>query len=74
MEREVSSDLVKQKASSIVQNPIPIDVSIKNIVYDPIDMVSMLSQITVKVPLVEIFRIEEHKRKALSWFGGIKDN
>ena len=49
------------------------DINIKNTTYDPIDMVSMLSQIIVKVPLAEMFRIEEHKRKALSWLGGIQD-
>lgn len=32
----------------------------------PIDMLSMLSQITVKVPLSELLRIPEHKEKALS--------
>ena len=46
----------------------------KNTIYDPIDMVSMLSQITIKVPLSKMFRIEEHKKKALSWLGGIQDN
>ena len=63
--------LVKKKVSSTIQTLSPLDVNIKNTTYDPIDMVSMLSQIIVKVPLAEMFRIEEHKRKALSWLGGI---
>ena len=37
-------------------------------------MISMLSQIIVKVPLSKMFMIEEHKRKALSCLGGIQDN
>ena len=74
LEKEASSDSIKQKVSSTIQNPTPLDVNIKNIAYDPIDMVSMSSQITIKVPLAEMFRIEEHKRKALSWLGGIQDN
>lgn len=36
-------------------------------------MISMLSQIIVKVSLSELFRIEEHKRKSWSWLGGIRD-
>ena len=73
LEKEEGFDPVKQKVSSTIQNPSPLDVNIKNTTYDPIDMVSMLSQITIKVPLVEMFKIEEHKRKALSWLGGIQD-
>ena len=41
---------------------------------EPIDMISMLSQITINVPLSELFKIEEHKNKALSWLGGIANN
>lgn len=40
---------------------------------EPIDMISMLSQITVKVPFSKLFRIEEHKSKVLSWLGGIRN-
>ena len=47
---------------------------VKPTISKPIDMISMLSQITVKVPLFELFRIEEHKIKALSWLGGIGNN
>lgn len=47
---------------------------VKLIISNPIDMISMLSQITVKVPLSELFRIDEHKRKTLSWPGGIGNN
>ena len=37
-------------------------------------MLSMLSQLIVKVPLSELFRIEEHKNKALTWLEGIGNN
>ena len=37
----------------------------------PVDMFTMLSQMTVKVPLSEIFRIQEHKSKALEWINGV---
>ncbi len=47
---------------------------VKPIVSDTIDMISMLSQITIKVPLSKLFIIEEHKSKALSWLGGIGNN
>ena len=33
----------------------------------PIDMFSMLSHMTINVPLSEMFRIKEHKNKALAW-------
>ena len=34
-------------------------------------MFTMLSQMIVKVPLSEMFRIEEHKSKALEWINGV---
>ena len=37
----------------------------------PVDMFSMLSKTTVKVPLSKMFRIEEHKNKALAWIKGV---
>ena len=37
----------------------------------PIDMFTMLSQMTIKVPLLEIFRIKEHKSKAIEWISGV---
>ena len=43
LEREASSNLVKQKVSSTFQSPSPLDVKLKNTTYDPIDMVSTLS-------------------------------
>lgn len=55
----------KQKESPVYQPHVP--KVVKSISYDPVDMVSILSQISVKVPLSEMFRIEEHKRKAFSW-------
>ena len=33
-------------------------------------MTTVLSQITVKVPLSELLRIPEHRNKALAWLGG----
>ena len=47
---------------------------VKPTTIEPIDMIAMLSQITMKVPLYELLRIEEHKSKALSWLGGIDAN
>lgn len=44
---------------------------LKPLVYDLVDMIYMLSQIIVKVPLSEMFRIEEHTIKTVSWLGGI---
>ena len=37
----------------------------------PIDMFSFLSQMTIKVPLSEMFKIEEHKNRALAWIKGV---
>ena len=34
-------------------------------------MFTMLSQMNVKVPLSEIFRIKEHKSKAIEWISGV---
>lgn len=39
-----------------------------------IDMMSVLSQITIKVPLSRLLRILEHKNKAIAWVGGEKKN
>ena len=36
-----------------------------------VDMFSMLSQMTIKVPLSEMFRIEENKNRALKWINGV---
>lgn len=40
----------------------------------PIDMLSILSQITVKVPLSELLRIPEHKEKAIAWVDNIHNS
>lgn len=45
--------------------------SIDNYSVPPIDMLSLLSQITVKVPLSELLRTPEHKRKAIAWEKGV---
>lgn len=39
--------------------------------YTPVDMLLLLSKITVKVPLQEILRIDEHKEKAMAWLKGV---
>lgn len=40
----------------------------KPIIYDHVDMINMFPQITMKVPLSEMFRIEEHKKNpSLGW-------
>lgn len=33
----------------------------------PVNMIQLLSQITIKVPLQEMLRIEEHREKAMAW-------
>ena len=40
--------------------------------FAPIDMFTMLSQMTIKVPLSEMFRIKEHKSKATEWISGVR--
>ena len=37
----------------------------------PIDMFTMLSQMTVKVLLLEMFRIRGHNTKAIEWISGV---
>ena len=58
----------------VIQKFPILGIIVKPTMSDPIDMISMLSQITIKVPLSNFFRIEEHKSKALSWLGGIGNN
>ena len=36
-----------------------------------VDMFTMPSQMTIKVPLSEMFRIREHKSKAIEWISGV---
>ena len=36
-----------------------------------IDMLYVLSQVTVKVPLSKLLRILEHRDKAIAWVGGV---
>ena len=67
-------DVVKQKVVPTTQKTPILGTIVKPTVVEPVDMIAMLSQITVKVPLSELFRIEEHKNKALSWLGGIANN
>ena len=40
----------------------------------PIDMFSILSQMTIKVPLSQMFRIKEHKSKAIEWISGVRQH
>ena len=39
-----------------------------------VDKVSMLPQIIVKVSLLDLLRIPEHKDKALTWVGSVREN
>ena len=47
------------------------------IIYIPsnssIDMLFVLSQLIVKVPLSELLRIPEHRKKAIAWVGGVDE-
>ena len=58
----------------IVQKALSPGMILKPTISNPIDMISMLSQINIKVPLSELFRIEEHKHIALSWLEEIGEN
>lgn len=73
-EKKLDFNTIKIKEVSFIQMPSAIGNSTKPTIYDPIDMISMLSQITIEFPLSEMFRIEEHKNKALSWLGGIRNS
>lgn len=68
-QKKLDSDIIKQAEPSI-QAPIVLGKFVKPNIYDPIDMIEMLSQINVKVPLSKMFKIEELKDNALSWLGG----
>lgn len=64
-------DTIKKTMVHAAQKPSIVGIIVKPATIEPIDMIAMLSQITVKVPLSKLLRIEEHKSKALSWLGGI---
>ena len=70
-EKNSASNSSKEIVLPTIQWTSTLGMLLKPTVLEPIDMISMLSQIIVKVPLYELFRIEEHKSKALSWLGGI---
>ena len=52
-------DKYHEKRNMIIDNPL--DYSI--------DMLTILSQIIVKVPLSELLRIPKHQNKAIAWLG-----
>ena len=54
-------DTIKKIVVPAVHKISTLGILIKPTIIEPVDMISMLSQITVKVPLSELFRIEEHK-------------
>ena len=56
-------DKHKEKKGMIID--VPSDSSI--------DILVVLSQITVKVPLAELLRIPEHQNKAIAWVGGVNE-
>lgn len=70
-EKQSGSNTTKQIIVPIVQKTTTSGILVKPTMTEPIDMIFMLSQITVKVPLSKLFRIEEHKSKVLLWLGGI---
>ena len=70
-EKGSGPDTVKQIIVHVAQKVLTLGMIMKPTMSNPIDMISMLSQITIKVPLSKLFRIDEHKRKALSWLEGI---
>lgn len=72
--KKLGFDTTKHIILHVVQKTSTLGILVKPNISEPIDMISMLSQITIKVPLSKFFRIEEHKRKVLSWLGGIGDN
>lgn len=65
----------KEKPNVIIQvedkDPIEEKHDILGQKYTPIDMSKLLSHITVKVPLLEMMRIQEHRMKALDWVNGV---
>lgn len=73
-EKKSELGISKQMAGPTTQTLSSPGISINPTIYDLVDMISMLSQITIKLPLSEMFRIEEHKNKDLAWLGGIGSN
>ena len=73
-EKNLGYDLAKQVVVPTIQRTSTPSLLVKPTVFEPIDMISMLSQIIVKVPLSKLFRIDEHKSKASSWLCGIGNN
>ena len=64
----------KNNASSSKKHKEVKGMSIDNPTISPIDMLLVLSQIVVKVPLLELLRIPKHKSKAIAWAKGVDDN
>ena len=73
-EKNLGSNIDKKITVPSIQKISTLGILVKPIVCDPIDMICMLLQIIVKVPLSELFRIDEHKSKDLSWLEEIGDN
>lgn len=70
-DKKLEPNIIKQVVGPTTQVALAPRISIKPTIYDPIDMISMLSHIVVKFALSKMFRIKEHKNKALSWLSGI---
>ena len=73
-EKGSRSATTKKVIEPIVQKALILGMIMKPTISNPIDMISMLAQITIKVTLSKLFRIEEHKSKAFSWLEGMGDN
>lgn len=58
------SDSMKEKVATIPNGDM------NDQKYVPFDMTKLLSQMTIKVPLLEMMRIEEHRLKTLEWVNG----
>ena len=68
------SATIKKTTSPTIPKALTLGMIMKPTISDPLDMLSMLSQITIRVPLSKLFRIEEHTIKALPWLCGIENN
>ena len=62
-------DMVIEDSS--LQAPVNKGINIDLQLYAHVDMFTMLSQMTIKVPLSKMFRIEKDKNRALEWIDGV---
>ena len=68
----VSSDRSHQTVAIVVDRHKEKKGMVVDVPFDSsIDMISILSQVTVKVPLSELLRIPKHRDKSIAWVGGV---